>query len=53
MSIQCTNIEEESKDAALDGEVSDEDNFSMHSVEGVANKVTIGIQTNAAHFRKI
>lgn len=37
----------------MDGELSDEDNFSVHSIEGVENKLTVGIQTNAAHFRKM
>ena len=34
-------------------EVSDEDNFSVHSMLGVANKMSVGVQTNDAHFRKI
>ena len=61
MSIQCDKIGEERKFeeskitslAAIDEEPSDEDNFSLHSVEGAVNKVTVGIQTNDAHFRKI
>lgn len=39
--------------AALDNEPSDDDNFSVHSCEGAINKVTVGIQTNEAHFRKV
>ena len=35
-----------------DEEVSDDDNFSVHSA-GVANKVTVGIQTSEQHFRKV
>ena len=56
MSIQCDNVEEEMKyeeSKQLDYEASDEDNFSVHSCEGAINKVTVGIQTNEAHFRKV
>lgn len=36
----------------IEEEASDEDNFSEHSCEMV-NKVTVGIQTNEAHFRNV
>ena len=55
---QCDNPgAEESKEeskalSVIDEEPSDEDNFSVHSCEAV-NKVTVGIQTNEAHFRKV
>ncbi len=54
MSIQCDNPEEESKAlTVIQEEQSDEDNFSVHPCEGVINKVTVGIQTNEAHFRNV
>ena len=57
MSVQCDNPEEESKEQqrhldVIQEEPSDEENFSVHSCEAV-NKVTVGIQTNDAHFRNI
>ena len=36
----------------IEEEPSDEDNFSTHSNEA-NNKVTVGIQTNEAHFRNV
>lgn len=58
MSIQCdNNPDEESKEdkhlATINEEQSDEDNFSVHSCEDAVNKVTVGIQTNEAHFRNV
>ena len=55
ISIQCSNPEEESKEHLLATveEASDEDNFSVHSCDGTLNRVTVGIQTNEAHFRRI
>ena len=63
MSIQCDDLPEESKEESkqydslplpvIDEEPSDEDNFSVHSCEGTNNKVTVGIQTNEAHFRNV
>ena len=68
MSVQCDNPEaemevepeetkEESKQvqqlSTILEEPSDEDNFSVHSFEGAVGKVTVGIQTNEAHFRNV
>ena len=63
MSIQCDDLPEESKEESkqydslplpvIDEEPSDEDNFSVHSCEGTNNKVTVGLQTNEAHFRNV
>ena len=39
--------------AAQQDEPSDDDNFSVHSFEGANNRLTVGIQTNEAHFRRI
>ena len=66
MSVQCDGpeVEEEAKEeskqeqppqqlSTILEEASDDDNFSVHSCEGAVGKVTVGIQTNEAHFRKI
>ena len=47
--------DEERKDGQLDTieEASDEDVFSIHSEEGAPGKVTVGIQTNEGHVRKV
>ena len=63
ISIQCDDLEEEIKIEeskillsplpVIEEEPSDEDNFSIHSFDAKPNKVTVGIQTNDAHFRNI
>ena len=68
ISVQCDEPEEEVKGEELpeeskeqlnnsyletiDEEPSDEDNFWVHSCEAI-NRVTVGIQTNEAHFRNV
>ena len=42
----------EPSEGELDFELSDDDNFSVHSAQA-PNKVTIGIQTSAIHFGKV